>query len=51
MRTSLRQRGSDLLLRFGKMEKVTTDVVKALIANGDEVREVFLQKEVRYYAL
>jgi hypothetical protein len=29
------------------MEKVTTDVVKALIANGDEVREVFLQKEVR----
>ncbi|BGO99095.1 hypothetical protein NBRC10513v2_000199 [Rhodotorula toruloides] len=45
MRTSLRQRGSDLLLRFGKMEKVTTDVVKALIANGDEVREVILQKE------
>lgn len=47
MRNSLRQRGSDLLLRFGKMEKVTTEVVKALITNGDEVREVFLQKEVR----
>jgi deoxyribodipyrimidine photo-lyase len=46
MRDSLRKHGSDLLLRFGKMEEVTRDVVRALRDNGDEVLEVFLQSEV-----
>ncbi|TKA56388.1 hypothetical protein B0A53_01958 [Rhodotorula sp. CCFEE 5036] len=45
MRDSLRKHGSDLLLRFGKMEEVTRDVVRALRDNGDEVLEVFLQSE------
>lgn len=48
MRDSLRKHGSDLLLRFGKMEQVTRDVVRALRDNGDEVSEVFLQSEVRH---
>ncbi|POY75360.1 hypothetical protein BMF94_1590 [Rhodotorula taiwanensis] len=47
MRNSLKQRGSDMLLRFGKMEDVTTDIVRAIKDNGDEIEEVFFQKE--YY--
>lgn len=46
MRNSLKQHGSDLLLRFGKMEDVTSDIVRALQDNGDEVVAVFFQKEV-----
>ncbi|GAA6002635.1 hypothetical protein JCM10207_007604 [Rhodosporidiobolus poonsookiae] len=45
MRDSLRQRGSDLLIRFGKIEKVVGQIVEALIQNGDEIKEVFMQKE------
>ncbi|GAA5955729.1 hypothetical protein JCM10213_006518 [Rhodosporidiobolus nylandii] len=48
LRDRLRQRGSDLLVRFGKMEVVATQVVKELMENGDEIKEVCLQKE--YYA-
>jgi deoxyribodipyrimidine photolyase len=51
LRDSLRERGSDLLIRFGKMEKVAEEVVKALQANGDEIKEVFLQEEVRLLLL
>lgn len=47
MRDSLKEHGSDLLIRFGKMEQVTRDVVRALRDNGDHVSEVFLQSEVR----
>lgn len=39
-----------MLLRFGKMEDVTTDIVRAIKDNGDEVEEVFFQKEVRHSA-
>lgn len=48
MRDSLRKHGSDLLIRFGKMEQVTRDVVRALRDNGDDVSEVFSQSEVRH---
>lgn len=48
MRNSLRQRGSELLIRFGLMEKVTADIVKAMRANGDKVKAVYLQEEVRH---
>ncbi|BGP36334.1 hypothetical protein JCM10450v2_000231 [Rhodotorula kratochvilovae] len=45
LRNTLRHHGSDLLIRFGKMEDVTAEIARALIENGDEVREVFLQEE------
>ncbi|GJN92090.1 hypothetical protein Rhopal_005119-T1 [Rhodotorula paludigena] len=45
MRNSLRQRGSELLIRYGLMEKVTADIVKAMRANGDKVKAVYLQEE------
>ncbi|GAA6055547.1 hypothetical protein JCM3770_006780 [Rhodotorula araucariae] len=45
LRDTLRRRGSDLLIRFGKMEDVTADIARTLIENGDEVHEVFLQEE------
>ncbi|GAA6038629.1 hypothetical protein JCM8097_009455 [Rhodosporidiobolus ruineniae] len=45
LRRSLRQRGSDLLIRFGKMEDIAADIAKALVAQGDEIREVLLQEE------
>ncbi|GAA5855071.1 hypothetical protein JCM8547_002369 [Rhodosporidiobolus lusitaniae] len=48
LRNNLRQRGSDLLIRFGKMEKVAAQVIRALQANGDEVVGTYLQKE--YYS-
>ena len=47
LRDTLRKHGSDLLIRFGKMEDVTAQLAADLIQNGDEVKEVFLQKEVR----
>lgn len=47
LRDTLRKHGSDLLIRFGKMEDVTADIARDLIENGDEVKEVFLQEEVR----
>lgn len=46
LRTTLRSKNSDLLVRFGKMEKVVDQVVEALKANGDQVKSVLLQKEV-----
>lgn len=46
LRDRLRGRNSDLLVRFGKAEEVAAKVVKALQANGDEVKGVFMQKEV-----
>ncbi|GAA5862410.1 hypothetical protein JCM1840_004172 [Sporobolomyces johnsonii] len=45
LRNSLRRLGSDLLIRFGKLEDVTDAIVRQLKANGDDVREVFFQKE------
>ncbi|GAA5850868.1 hypothetical protein JCM9279_006223 [Rhodotorula babjevae] len=45
LRDTLRKHGSDLLIRFGKMEDVTAQLAAELIQNGDEVKEVFLQKE------
>lgn len=38
---------SDLLIRFGKAEIVLADLVKKLKEGGDEVKGVYMQKEVR----
>lgn len=41
----LRQRGSDLLVRFGRLEEVVGEVVDCLNAGGDHVQGVWLQKD------
>lgn len=46
LRDRLRSRGSNLLIRFGKLEKVVGDVLTALEANGDKVKTVLLNQEV-----
>lgn len=48
LRDRLRARNSNLLIRFGKMEEVAVNLVQNLQANGDEVKGVFMQKEVGY---
>jgi deoxyribodipyrimidine photo-lyase len=48
LRQSLRDRGSDLLIRFGRPGKIVANLVKALEQQGDSVTEVVLQKEVRH---
>ncbi|GAA5832545.1 hypothetical protein JCM3766R1_003118 [Sporobolomyces carnicolor] len=45
LKKNLREKGSDLLVRWGKLETVVDDVVKQLKENGDEVDHVYLQKE------
>ncbi|GAA5982277.1 hypothetical protein JCM11641_006247 [Rhodosporidiobolus odoratus] len=45
LQKNLQHRGSDLLIRFGKMDEVCAQIAKALKDNGDEVREVLLQEE------
>ncbi|GAA6058499.1 hypothetical protein JCM10212_006938 [Sporobolomyces blumeae] len=45
LRKSLRARGSDLLVRFGKLENVVDAVIKQLKDNGDNVKNVYFQKE------
>lgn len=46
LRNTLRSKNSDLLVRFGKMEKIVEQVVDALKENGDKVKSVYLQKDV-----
>ncbi len=46
LRSRLNDRGSDLLIRFGKPEKVVANLVAALQARGDHVEGVWLQKEI-----
>jgi deoxyribodipyrimidine photo-lyase len=41
----LQQRGSDMLIRFGKLEEVVDEVVGCLKEGGDEVVGVWLQKD------
>ncbi|KAM0748058.1 cryptochrome [Meredithblackwellia eburnea MCA 4105] len=38
-------RGSDLLIRFGKVEKVVQELVKSLQKDGDQVEGVYFQQE------
>lgn len=45
LRRRLIERGSDLLLRFGKTEQVLEELVSSLQAQGDSVEGVWLQKE------
>jgi len=46
LRKNLRSHGSDLLVRWGKLENVVEAIVKQLKDNGDEVKDVYFQKEV-----
>lgn len=46
MRKSLQQRGSDLLVRFGRPGKVIPALIQALEQQGDTVTSVWMQKEV-----
>lgn len=45
LRKSLIDRGSDLLLRFGKTETVLDQLIGSLTAQGDAVEAVWMQKE------
>ncbi|GAA5888760.1 hypothetical protein JCM6882_002841 [Rhodosporidiobolus microsporus] len=45
LRNSLRQRGSDLLVRFGKMEDVVAAIAEEMAKQGDEVTDVLFQEE------
>ncbi|KAG0148848.1 hypothetical protein CROQUDRAFT_654464 [Cronartium quercuum f. sp. fusiforme G11] len=45
LQRSLRARGSDLLIRFGSVEKVTLSILEALQANGLNVDQVYMTKE------
>lgn len=46
LKKNLRSHGSDLLVRWGKLENIVEAVVKQLKENGDEVKDVYFQKEV-----
>lgn len=48
LRKSLKSKDSDLLVRFGKMEKIVDQVVESLEGNGDKVKSVYLQKDVSH---
>ncbi|GAA5877312.1 hypothetical protein JCM16303_006240 [Sporobolomyces ruberrimus] len=45
LKKNLRSHGSDLLVRWGKLENIVEAVVKQLKENGDEVKDVYFQKE------
>lgn len=45
LRSRLADRGSDLLIRFGRTEDIVTSLVSALQANGDIVESVWTQME------
>ncbi|GAA5970557.1 hypothetical protein JCM3765_000806 [Sporobolomyces pararoseus] len=45
LKRNLRSHGSDLLVRWGKLENVVEGIVKQLKENGDEVKNVYFQKE------
>ncbi|GAA6012570.1 hypothetical protein JCM11491_005437 [Sporobolomyces phaffii] len=45
LKKNLRSHGSDLLVRWGKLENVVEAVIKQLKDEGDEVKDVFFQKE------
>ena len=46
LRSRLNDRGSDLLIRFGKPENVVSNLVDALRARGDHVEGIWMQKEI-----
>lgn len=46
LRSRLRDRGSDLCIRFGITEDVVTNLVRALQESGTEVEGVWMQKEM-----
>lgn len=46
LQNRLRERGSDLLIRFGQVDEVVENVIKALQARGDEVVGLEMQKEI-----
>lgn len=46
LKKTLKTKDSDLLVRFGKLEKIVDQVVSSLEANGDKVKTVYLQKDV-----
>ncbi|KDN44892.1 cryptochrome [Tilletiaria anomala UBC 951] len=48
LRSRLVERGSNLLIRFGKPEKVIANLVTALQAQGDFVEGVWIQKEITH---
>ncbi|GAA5922791.1 uncharacterized protein JCM15063_003426 [Sporobolomyces koalae] len=45
LKQNLRSHKSDLLVRWGKLEKVVEAVIKQLKDNGDQVQDVLFQKE------
>jgi deoxyribodipyrimidine photo-lyase len=46
LKKSLKGRSSDLIVRFGKPEQVVANFVRAFQAQGDNIKGVYLQKEV-----
>lgn len=46
LQKQLRERGSNLLIRWGVVEQVTASIVKALQDEGHKVEGVYLQKEM-----
>ena len=49
LKRNLRSHNSDLLVRWGKLENVVEAIVKQLKENGDEVKNVYFQKEVSQF--
>lgn len=47
LQNTLRAKGSNLLIRFGKIEEVVQAIVDSLTEDGDEVAGVCMQQEVR----
>ena len=45
LKDRLKNRNSDLLVRFGKLEEVVDEVVGSLLEGGDKVEGVWLQKD------